>query len=89
VAEEYEVEKIIKHRQTKQSSKNQNNNSICYEYYIKWKNWDNKFNTWEHQDNISANCQHLMDKYWKSNQSNNDNDNENDTNVSSQKKRRE
>ncbi|KAI9297912.1 hypothetical protein K502DRAFT_53341 [Neoconidiobolus thromboides FSU 785] len=51
--EEYEVEKIIKHRDTSRGK----------EYLIRWKGFSSKHDTWERKANIYD--ESLIETYWK------------------------
>ncbi|KAF7721765.1 hypothetical protein EC973_004159 [Apophysomyces ossiformis] len=53
--EEYEVEKLLDHRPS-----NQRENTI--DYFIKWKNYDSSWNTWENEQNIFS--VELIEYYW-------------------------
>ncbi|KAI7858495.1 hypothetical protein BDC45DRAFT_498485 [Circinella umbellata] len=56
--DEYEVEKILEHRTTFQKKKQ------VLEYYIKWKGFKDKWNTWEPEDLVEAD--ELIQEYWAS-----------------------
>merc|ERR1712129_371511 len=44
------------------------NGDRCYEYFVKWKNWDSSTNTWEHQDELSS-CKKLISAFWEERES--------------------
>merc|ERR1712204_165100 len=64
--EHYEVEYVVKHRKSlkKKYPKFDENGDRCYEYFVKWKNWDSSTNTWEHQDELSS-CKKLISVFWE------------------------
>lgn len=51
--EEYVVERIEKRRVL---------NDGRVEYYLKWKNWSTKYNTWEPEEHLT-NCPEIVDKF--------------------------
>merc|ERR1712129_557140 len=64
--EHYEVGYVVKHRKSlkKKYPKFDENGDRCYEYFVKWKNWDSSTNTWEHQDELSS-CKKLINAFWE------------------------
>ncbi|KAI9498208.1 hypothetical protein BDB00DRAFT_925437 [Zychaea mexicana] len=56
--DEYEVEKILKHRSVLHGRKR------LTEYYIKWKGFDDNWNTWEPDYKVDAD--ELVNEYWLS-----------------------
>ena len=59
---EYEVEKIIKHRKNKKTGK--------IEYFIKWKGYSDKFNSWEPENNLEH-CQAILKEFRELNKKSN------------------
>ncbi|RUP04301.1 hypothetical protein BC936DRAFT_140547 [Jimgerdemannia flammicorona] len=55
VEDEYEVEKILKHRHMKKGP---------IQYFLKWKGYTDAWNTWEDKDHVAA--EELLAEYWES-----------------------
>ncbi|KAI8149752.1 hypothetical protein BJV82DRAFT_589158 [Fennellomyces sp. T-0311] len=55
--DEYEVEKILKHRVIRRGKERMT------EYYIKWRGFDEHWNSWEPENKVDA--ENLVDEYWQ------------------------
>ena len=55
----YEVDKVLKHRNRKRGRK------MHREYLIKWKGYDNSYNSWEAEDNLT---EFTVEDYWNKRQ---------------------
>lgn len=56
---EYEVDRILDHRQTKGQGPN------AYEYLVQWTGYSDEHNTWEPHANLK-NAPGVLKRYWKS-----------------------
>ena len=58
---EYEVEELVDKRQLKTGSRLGRGTKT--QYLVKWKNWDDRYNTWETEENLLDGAEEVVQRY--------------------------